>query len=155
MSAEDYITVFDITKAGFKSWYFSAFGLIFIVIGFALPTLIRRGLFRQPPPWMEKWFPRFFLGFAILWTSTTFIGTFADYWKGVHAMHDNRAEVVEGLVTQFKPMPYGGHANESFVVQGVRFEYSDYGVTAGFNNTASHGVPIREGLLIKIWASRR
>lgn len=48
-------------------------------------------------------------------------------------------------------MPYGGHATESFVVQGIQFKYSDYIITAGFNHTSSHGGPIREGLLVRIW----
>jgi hypothetical protein len=151
MSADGYYTVFDVTQAGFKSWEFSAFGLIFIVVGVAMPTLIKKGIFRTQRPWMEKWFPRFFLGFAILWTLGSFITTFAEYRSAIGVMRSNRAEVVEGAVTQFKPMPYSGHVNESFVVNGVKFEYSDYGITAGFNNTTSHGGPIREGLPVKIW----
>jgi hypothetical protein len=30
------------------------------------------------------------------------------------------------------------------------FCYSDYEVTAGFNNSASHGGPIREGLPVRV-----
>jgi hypothetical protein len=40
---------------------------------------------------------------------------------------------------------------ESFVVQGVTFKYSDYAIIAGFNNRASHGGPVREGVPVKIW----
>jgi hypothetical protein len=40
---------------------------------------------------------------------------------------------------------------ESFVVKGVAFKYSDSVIAAGFNNSASHGGPIREGLHVKIW----
>ena len=61
------------------------------------------------------------------------------------------AHFIEGTVSQFIPMPYTGHAMESFVVHGVRFAYSDYVITAGFNNTSSHGGPIREGLPVRIW----
>ena len=100
---------------------------------------------------MERWFPRVFLGFAILWTTVAFFVTFVDYWSSVRALKENRAEVIEGPVADFHPMPYSGHVDESFVVKGVQFEYSDYGVTAGFNNTASHGGPIHEGLVVRIW----
>jgi hypothetical protein len=31
--------------------------------------------------------------------------------------------VVEGVVSDFLPMPPGGHASESFTVDGVHFEY--------------------------------
>jgi hypothetical protein len=43
------------------------------------------------------------------------------------------------------------HQDESFMVEGVTFEYSDYDLSkCGFNNTASHGSPIREGLSVRI-----
>jgi hypothetical protein len=47
-------------------------------------------------------------------------------------------------------MPYEGHQDECFSVQSQTFCYSDYGVTAGFNNSASHGGPIREGLPVRV-----
>lgn len=39
---------------------------------------------------------------------------------------------------------------ESFNVNGVKFEYSDYVITPGFNNAASKGGPIKEGLPVRI-----
>ncbi|GAC1417844.1 MAG: hypothetical protein NVSMB69_18760 [Novosphingobium sp.] len=39
---------------------------------------------------------------------------------------------------------------EHFDVAGVTFSYSDYVITAGFNNSASHGGPIREALPVRI-----
>ena len=149
--AGGYVTVFDVTRSGYRQWSFAAFGLTFVAVGLAIPTLIRLGIFRKQPPWMEKWFPRVFLGFAIFWTATSFLATYTEYRGAVHAMRSQQAHFVEGTVSQFIPMPYTGHAMESFVVQGVRFEYSDYAITAGFNNTASHGGPIREGLPVRIW----
>jgi hypothetical protein len=58
--------------------------------------------------------------------------------------------VVEGTVTNFHPMPYSGHQNETFSVNGVQFSYSDYVIVPCFNNTSSHGGPIREGLRVRI-----
>ena len=60
------------------------------------------------------------------------------------------ASVVEGPVENFVPMPYQGHSLESFDVAGVHFAYSDYVLTSGFNNTSSHGGPIRQGLYVRI-----
>lgn len=57
---------------------------------------------------------------------------------------------VEGQVSNFHPMPYSGHENEAFSVNGVQFSYSDYVVSPCFSNTASHGGPIREGLRVRI-----
>ena len=87
--------------------------------------------------------------FGIVWT-----GAWALNYSLYARLHDavDRKEyrVVEGRVTEFVPMPYQGHANESFVVSGHRFSYSDYDLTKGFNWTQSHGGPIRENLQVRI-----
>jgi hypothetical protein len=95
-------------------------------------------------------FTFFFLGFAIIWTATAFLGTYRDYSRLAEAVRDGRAEVVEGIVTNFKPMPSSGHAMERFCVGARCFEYSDFVISAGFNNTTSHGGPIREGLKVRV-----
>src|SRR5712664_2342263 len=62
----------------------------------------------------------------------------------------DRSPVIEGPVEHFHPMPYTGHDLESFDLARVHFEYSDYDLDQGFNNTTSHGGPIREGLYIRV-----
>jgi len=57
---------------------------------------------------------------------------------------------VSGVVTDFVPMPVGGHAEEHFCVQGVCFSYSDFSLTGGFNNTRSHGGPIQSGTTVQV-----
>src|SRR5262245_32044716 len=47
-------------------------------------------------------------------------------------------------------LPECGQAKESFVVNGRRFEYSDYTATAEFNHARSHGGPMREGIHVRI-----
>jgi len=68
---------------------------------------------------------------------------------------NNNYEVVEGIVSNFDPMPFGGHKLESFEVDGIKFSYSDYHSTVGyspvFRKTRSHGGPIYEGLYVKIY----
>ena len=102
-------------------------------------------------PTRIKWFRAFWLGFAIFWTVVSFAGTYGDYRGAIAAMHNGSALVTEGKVEHFVPMRYTGHASESFTVAGVGFGYSDYQITAGFNNTTSHGGPIYEGLPVRIW----
>jgi hypothetical protein len=145
----NYTTVFDVTQSGYRQWWFPAFGLIPIVVGLALPFLMRIGFFRRSP-WMESWFPALFVGFAIFWTLGALALTASDYFRLAAGLRHGRCEVVEGVVEQFDPMPYAGHKHESFVVAGHRFDYSDYEVVAGFNQTTSHGGPIREGLHVRI-----
>lgn len=146
-----YVAVFDISNAGYKSVSFPVFGLIFVALGIIF-VLSRTRI----PQWnqrgrvMRRIFPFAFLGFAILWTLVTFVSTYRDYRAASSARHDDTAQVVEGVVTDFRPMPATGHAMESFCVSGVCFYYSDYVVTAGFNQTSSHGGPIREGLPVRV-----
>jgi hypothetical protein len=53
-------------------------------------------------------------------------------------------------VTGFPSDALRGPRNQSFVVGGQRFSYSDYRMTAGFNNTRSHRGPIDNGVYVRI-----
>jgi len=144
MPTDHFVTVFDVLQSGFKDWQFSAFGLIFVAIGtafFLSPRIIGAiGIpYLNVPSLGRKFFRYSFLGFAILWTATSFIFTYSAYHRHKTLAQDDRCLVVEGPVENFVPMPHAGHADESFTVGGVRFAYSDYGVSDGFNNTSSHG----------------
>ena len=141
----EYTTVFDVGQSGYRQWSFPAFGLIFVTLGIG-SVVFRRQLRSR----MAPLFPFVFLGFALFWTLAAFVGTVSDYWSLSSALREDRCIVVEGVVSDFHPMPYTGHQNEWFVVDGKRFEYSDYGAVAGFNNTASHGGPIRKGLQVRV-----
>lgn len=146
-----YQTVFDIATAGYKSWNFPAFGLVGIAAG-ALLVARRKHL---PGTWAKRpvasaVFAWFFLVFAVLWTAMAFVATYGDYRSLSDAERSGKVQVVEGLVTDFHPMPASGHAMEKFCVSGTCFEYSDYVVTGGFNNTSSHGGPIRAGLPVRV-----
>ena len=60
-------------------------------------------------------------------------------------------KIVEGVVENFVPMPYEGHSEESFEINGVEFSYSDYKINGGYNNARSHfGVIEGDGQHLKI-----
>jgi hypothetical protein len=147
----DYQVVFDIGTAGYRSWPFAATGLIFIVVGIVLTASrwLLPDSWRQHPVAVPA-FGFAVLGFAVLWTTTSFLATYRDYTAARDAVLSHRARVAEGVVTRFTPMPATGHALESFCVADACFHYSDYIVTAGFNNTRSHGGPIRDGLPVRV-----
>jgi len=149
MSPESYFTVFDVTKAGFKRWSFR-FWPSLVVVGLKHAHPNEERFFRKSPPGGKKGFRAFFSG-------SSFFG---------HPQRSSRLSVtieqplarcgnnsgrrfIEGPAHEFSSVPFSGHANESFVVRGTKFEYSDYGITAGFNNTASYGGPIRDGLVVR------
>jgi len=66
------------------------------------------------------------------------------------ALRAGRAQVVEGEIRNFHPMPPTGHDVESFEVSGVKFSYSDYIIAPGFHQSASRGGPIAEGRVVRI-----
>lgn len=71
--------------------------------------------------------------------------------KLMNSYESGQYEVVEGYVENFKPMPYEGHSNESFEINGVEFSYSDYEITSGYHNAKSHGGVIEgNGQYLKI-----
>lgn len=140
--------VFDASQKGPDLW-FAGFGLVFVVIGAGLlagRSVPRIALRLAPVP---RVFPVIFLCFAVLWTTLATVGILGS-WYSTQAEIRKGAPVVEGAVENFHPMPVTGHDQEHFTVQGVYFAYSDYSVTSGFNNTSSHGGPIREGLYVRI-----
>lgn len=155
MNEGQFVKVFDVLDSGFRDWQFPAFGLIFVFIGvliFFAPRIIQAtGIpfmdFKSRTSWLFRYF---FLGFAIFWTSSAFLATFTSYLRHKAMARDNTCRVVEGPIENFVPMPYSGHSDESFTVEGVPFKYSDYLITDAFNNTASHGGPIDENAYVRI-----
>lgn len=147
----EYELVFDVRREGYRNWWFPAFGLIFVVVGCGM-LWFRRYYPVRSGKWL-RWrraFPYIWTGFSVFWVITAFVGTYYEYRSMINALDHGRYEVVEGIVERFVPMPKEGHVNERFVVGGRRYSYSDYEVTAGFNNTSSHGGPIREGLRVRV-----
>ena len=136
---QEFTTVFDITHRGFD-WWFPAFGLI-LVVGGAIKICRRK--------------PEYRWGYAIVTTGLVFsylaVSSMYPYYGEVRRAYlAKQYSVVEGAVENFHPMPFEGHQDECFSVQGVQFCYSDYIVGPGFNNTSSHGGPIRAGLPVRV-----
>lgn len=147
----DFVKVFDLADSGFRSIGFASFGFIFIGIGlimFFSPQLLKKLNFQktQGETKYQKFFRFFFLAFALFWTGTALISTYGEY----SSLRDADCKIVEGKVENFDPMPYSGHKDETYSVKGVTFSYSDYGVTNGFNHTASHGGPVNQDSFVRI-----
>lgn len=143
-----YITVFDLSQAGYRQWTGPVFGLVFVAVSIGLVVYELR--FRSERKTRRIVFAYFSLAFAVLWTGTVAFGTYSEFWKLRHALQTGEVQYVEGPVENFVPMPVGGHAMEHFEVNGKRFEYSDFVMSAGFNKSASHGGPIRAGRQVRV-----
>jgi hypothetical protein len=97
-------------------------------------------------PWRRR-LAHFYLGLSVLWTAFALTTTLGDYIGARVALAFGDFTVAEGAVTDFRSTKRG---DESFVVGGKRFSYSDHTAAAGFNNTRSHGGPISDGLYVRI-----
>lgn len=142
---DQYRVVFDVSQKSFQ-WWFPAFGLIFVVIGGAIVWWGRRNQW----PLSRRFVGYFMVGFACLWSGGALAAMLPDYLSLRSAVKHSQFSVVEGTVTNFHPMPYEGHQDECFSVLSQTFCYSDYAITAGFNNSSSHGGPIRQGLPVRV-----
>ena len=78
------------------------------------------------------------------------LAMFAGYFKTRSIYSHKQYTTVEGKVEHYHPMPATGHDVESFDVNGVHFEYSDFVVTMGYNNAASRGGAIRKDMYVRI-----
>jgi len=74
-----------------------------------------------------------------------------DFARACSTLRSGSALYVEGTVSHFKPMPPSPKGMESFLVNGIPFDYSDAEITAGFHQTVRSGGPMHEGLPVHIW----
>lgn len=115
---------------------------ILLIAAFAMPKMKEKAVAQndiKTNKEFEKVFMiifRIFCVFMIL--IELVIGTF-QYKNIVLAYRNGNYQTVEGYVENYTPMPYGGHSEESFTINGVEFAYSDFIITQGYHNAASHG----------------
>jgi hypothetical protein len=140
-----YRTVFDIGKKGFN-WWFPLAGVPFLLAGTVLIWLGKRNRW----PLSRRLLGYFMVAFSLFWSLAAFTSTYSEYHELRTAYRNGEFSVVEGTVTNFQPMPYEGHKDECFTVASHSFCYSDFMISAGFNNSASHGGPIRDGLPVRV-----
>jgi hypothetical protein len=139
---QTYITVYDILK----TWP-PIQVLVFVIIGFLIDVF----LYRNAKTFERRNMMKLWLVGWILLGGLGAGNVLYQYGKCAIWARNNDYQVIEGRVENFSPMPYGGHQNELFSVNNVTFEYSDFDLSkCGFNQTASHGGPIREKLQVRI-----
>jgi hypothetical protein len=137
--------VFDVANHGYTAWWFPAAGIGFMIISILLFRHERSE--RQNK---RHWQTTFMVAFSTVWTVVALVGTGREYLRARAARSAGTFQTVEGVVQDFVPEPYSGHAEESFKVAGIPFRYSDYVVTAGYHQSRSHGGVIEPGLHVRV-----
>ena len=125
--AMEYQLVFDLRDAGYE---FPVIDLMLIALG-AVMMIASRG--RHP-------FAVIYFSFSVLWTTVAFVGSYDRYTTLTAAAAAGRADIIEGVVTKYRPAARGSHAWESFCVGTTCFRYSRSD-THSFSNTAATPAP--------------
>lgn len=120
-------------------------GLILLAVGVAVIVGKLHFMWRRPN-WLFSLIP---CGVGAIWLYSAASLIVAN-WEAFKAYKQGDYRTIEGIVSDFDPMPYQGHQDECFSVKDQRFCYSDYDPAPGFHNTASHGGPIRSGITVRI-----
>ena len=139
----DYKTVFEITDKGFEM--ITLMPLLFVIVGIGISWFnIKYNKSTSPKRKFTIVFGFIFSGFAFVMLLFTVPSEIANRNRTQKIFENKEYKVVEGIIENFHPMPHSGHDHESFIVNGVHFEYSDFYIFYGFNNTASHGGPLKQ-----------
>jgi hypothetical protein len=152
-----YLIVFDTAQKMFQ-WWWPAIGLFFVAIGILsikygrlLPrrNSVIRGRRVLSADERSKIIGWCFIIFGSAVALALFSVTYDDYRAYAQAYKAGQYFVVEGVVAEFQPA-YSQVPDECFRVNAQRFCYSEGKPTPGFNQTASHGGPIKPGLPVRI-----
>lgn len=143
-----YLTVFDFLERSYPVWP-TIFGTMAIIAGVGI-YFERKKMMPRRSPEMQVRISAFFLTASILWTTITTYIVFDEYMQITRAIEANKIRAVEGYVTKFVPLIDQMSAWEKFCVGEACFHYSDFVPSAGFNNTAKYGGPVREGAYVRL-----
>lgn len=155
---EPWRTVYDFADR-FPKFGWMAFVLTFVAIGWAVRSHsnpatddeLAYPLFDLTRRQSRKLFGTVFVSLAGLIALVFIPATLLDYVHTRSSYTHRTYQTVEGPVTDFDPMPVTGHRFETFKVAGIGFAFSDFDESDyGYNNTASHGGVIRQGLRVRI-----
>lgn len=83
--------------------------------------------------------------FALIFSIATIPSSLMDYYQAKKIYKEGNYKTIEEKIESFDPMPYAGHKQERFILNGIEFNYSDFSASYyGFHNSSSHGGPIKE-----------
>lgn len=145
---QDMVTVFDFAERGFP-WWPVVFGCMAIAAATGV-YIGRDRLMTNRQKETRLLLARIFVGAAVLWTTVTVYRVAAQYSELLNAVAAGEMRVRYGAVQDHKGFLSGGGIYESFCVQNYCFSYSDFIPSAGFNNMAAYGGPVRDGLIVRV-----
>lgn len=135
----DYVVIFNLSRAGYTAWWFSALGLV--LIGFGIATFLDGE---------RKLRGAAFAIFSLFWTIITATTTYSEYRRLDESLQSAGAQIVEGPVENFVPDNWTSHKSEKFSVGNVEFSISPALVSNAFRHTVATGGPDLTGACVRI-----
>lgn len=150
----EYKTVFEVTEKPLD-FIWIIIPAVLLLVGIGMLIYVIRGRRRVNLTGCSMLvFPTIFTSFTAIITMILILSVLTSRTNAKEVLAQGEYKIVEGVVENFDKMPYEGHKSESFTVEDVFFEYSDYMIydgMNGFNQTASHGGPITgNGLQVRL-----
>jgi len=140
----------------FPRFGFMLMPLLFVLIGFGIYIYNKKYVDSYSTSGINQRkygmvFGIIFSSFAGLVSIVSIPSMFGEYFK-TKSVYDNKLyQTTVGIVENYHPMPASGHDSERFIVNGIEFEFSDFDIgDYGYNNAASLGGAIKEGLKVSI-----
>ncbi|MET3028457.1 hypothetical protein ABXT06_17380 [Flavobacterium sp. UW10123] len=140
------------SSAGFKKLQILLFPIGFFLFTRFLLFLIENDkdedLFKNPE---QQKFKVYLMQYASIFIFIVFLIMFGSKYYKTYNLYNTSLFKTEGFVTNFHPMPEGGHDSERFSVNGVQFQFSDFDISHfGYNNAKSHGGAIDKNKYVRI-----
>ena len=142
-----YDLVFDVSQAGYRSWYFTLWGIPFILFGIAAIKSSRTSP-PDKPSWFEQIFPYFFTVFSVFWTLAVGFGNYYAYKHLSNALQNGECSVAEGKITKYETATRCGArgGTEELCINDVCFCLRH----PGFDLSSDYASPVRVGKNTKV-----
>lgn len=144
----EYKTIFEFEAPKISSLYNLIILFIIIMIGFGFAFLTKRTNKEYSLQRLLKIFFGYMLGgiaTLMLIVSLIRLPEIISYQRELReTIETENYLIAEGEIENFIDRPESGHIFESFTVNGVFFEYSDYIVINGFHQTSRNNGPLKQ-----------
>jgi hypothetical protein len=147
----NYISVFDVSKEGLP-WQIPAFFILFCIGTIGFLTYMLRKLRGQIPlsGYRAVSTIAFLVGLGLVIGSIMQCeASYREYESARQLLQDPDTRVIEGMIHDFHQMPPGGHAIESFTINGIKFQYGTGWGSVIFNSNWNSGF-LHDGVTARI-----
>jgi hypothetical protein len=150
----EYITVYDLSYQTMHFFWAVPLVVLFFALAYLRYSILVTdwASIKKGEGGIEIVYALAFVSLAVYMTVSITPPSIRNYLETSRIYYNQEYKVVEGEIEGFIPRLPDRRNNESFIVKGIKFEYSDSDLSYyGFNNTSSQGGPITgNGQLVRL-----